>query len=222
MIKDFVYRDEAIFDLCRGKRVLHIGCIGATDHPVQEKLELAKQSFHYYLSQICDCVGIDNDKASIDLLRQRGIFSNVLFGDAEKLGDRRALGTFDVVLASDILEHIGNPGLLLAACHNFLLPNGKLIVTAPNAFGLPNFLRYVHGSFREGAQHVLSFNDQTMTQLLERYGYRVSTMQTCYQKIAASKGILVFSLGRLALQTFPKLGGTLLCVAERAPKFIAP
>ena len=41
-------------------------------------------------------------------------------------------GPFDVVLAGDLLEHVRDPGLVLAHARGILAPGGKLILSVPN------------------------------------------------------------------------------------------
>jgi SAM-dependent methyltransferase len=211
----FVARDAAIIELCRNRRVLHLGCVGFTDHPIEEKLARARSSLHQCLSDSCDCVGIDNDAASIRELQARGTFTNVWFGDAENLDSLRDLGTFDVVLASDLIEHLGNPGQMLEGAQPFIRAGGLLVISTPNAFGLPNFVRYALGRYREGAQHTLNFNFVTLQHMLERYSYRVQHMMTCYQSISADKAGWKLLPGKMLFSALPKFGGTLLAVCSR-------
>ena len=75
-----------------------------------------------------------NTVASIDLptivkVAQKRHVSWVLAGDAEKLAF--ADGSFDVVLASEVVEHLWNPDSFLAEACRVLKPEGYLIVEAP-------------------------------------------------------------------------------------------
>lgn len=205
----YVEREAAILELCRGKDVLHLGCVGWTDLPANQKIALAKTSFHAALSRVCNCTGLDNDEECIRELRDAGVFENIRFGDAEQLDGPPS---FDVVLAGDIIEHLSNPGRMLDGISRILRPGGLLVVSTPNAFGLPAYLRYLCGLFREGAQHVLNFNAQTLQQLLRRHGWKVSSLLGCYQRSASDRrGFAFFSL---LMRLFPHLSGTLLAVAK--------
>jgi SAM-dependent methyltransferase len=53
--------------------------------------------------------------------------------------------TFDRVLATEILEHLDHPGLLLGECLRVLRPRGVLFLTTPNVVDLPNRLRAARG-----------------------------------------------------------------------------
>ena len=197
--------------------MLHLGCVGFTDCSVAEKISAARKTLHQKVSEISDCVGVDNDRQTIDQLRSAGVFKNVLLGDAERLDELPGdLEPFDVVLAGDIIEHLSNPGRMLEGAKLHLKADGCLLVSTPNSMGLPAYLRYVTGHFREGLQHVLCFNALTLTQLLQRHGYEIVESFSCHQGIARPSPTIGFRLGGAFFRMFLKLGGTLLFVARRA------
>ena len=214
-IQKYVERESWLVDRCRGKRVLHLGCVGFTDCPVPEKVRLAGHTLHQKLSAVCDCVGIDLDRTTVEQLQQAGVFRNVRVGDAERLEEFvDVLLPFDLVVAGDIIEHLSNPGRMLDGARKLLKPDGSLMVSTPNSFGLPAFLRHLFGTFREGQQHVLCFNYITLAQMLERHGYQVTEAHTCHQQTARGSHPLAFKLGIVLFRMFPRFGGTLQFVAQ--------
>ena len=214
-IQRFVARDQKILDLCRGKKVLHLGCVGFTDCTHQQKVSLAHQSLHAKLSEMTDCVGVDYDAATIKELQEAEVFDNVVYGNVEHLDKlNEDLGLFDVVLAGDIIEHLSNPGMMLEGVKSYLKPEGKFIVSTPNAFGIASYLRYAAGKFKEGAEHVLCFNPITLEQILSRHGYGVDMAESCYQEVAQNQYGVAFKLFRKMLKMFPKFGGTLIYVCS--------
>ena len=84
----------------------------------------------------------------------------------------------------------------------------------PHAFGLANYLRFLFGRFRDGAEHVMTFNSENMRNLLERHGYEIEQLDTCYQ-VHARRYRLLFFLGSTLFKAIPKLDGTLFVVARR-------
>jgi 2-polyprenyl-3-methyl-5-hydroxy-6-metoxy-1,4-benzoquinol methylase len=158
---------------------------------------------------------VDLDAETVGQLRSAGVFTNIRVGDAENLDAcTQGVEPFDLVVAGDIIEHLSNPGKMLDGARRLLKPGGALLVSTPNAFGLMGFLRYLRGSFREGEQHVMSFNALNLAQLLARHGYRVTEALTCHQEHAKSAHKLGFRAGVWWFRRFPKWGGTLLLVAE--------
>jgi len=211
----YVDRYSEIVERCRGRRVLHLGCVGFTDCPVEEKVARAKESLHQLLTDISDCVGVDLDQESVEQLQERGIFQNVRIGDVERLDALPVdIGLFDIVVAGDIIEHLSNPGKMLDGIKRFLKPQGQLIVSTPNSMGLPAYARYVLGRFHEGLQHVLCFNPINLSQLLQRHGYRVAEALSCHERHAQTAHGLLFGVGKAFLNRFPKYGGTLLFIAQ--------
>ena len=214
----YVAKEDFLLKLAAGRSVLHLGCVGFTDVAAAERPTLAEQSLHWKLSRISDTVGVDRSLAVIDEYRRGGIFTNIVAGDVERLEEVEIARKFDVVIAGDIIEHLSNPGRMLDGIRRFCDQRTRVVITTPNAFGAPNFLRHSFGKFREGDEHVLCFNAQNLATLLERHGYTLSELHTCYQPLSAGKhaGIL-FGLGRKALEVLPHFGGTLLAVARLKP-----
>lgn len=197
-----------IINMCRGKKVLHLGCVGFADLPVEDRISQAANSLHYALSKCSRATGIDYSKEAIDFFKEENIFDNVLCGDAEKLDNVRLSDQYDVIVIGDLIEHLSNPGLMLQGILRFCHGNSLIIITTPNSFGALNFIRYLIGRFKEGREHVMCFNIQNIRNLLERNGYVVDSIDSCFQDHARSYGI-VFRAGLLFFKLFPGLGGTL-------------
>lgn len=214
-LASYINREDRILNLCRNRRVLHLGCVGFTDSTTQEKVGLARESLHASVSAISTCEGVDLDEAAVRFFRDNGIFDNVRCGDVEELAKIYPSGAeFDVVLAGDIIEHLSNPGRMLDGVRILLAQDGVLVISTPNAFGLPAYLRFLTGRFREGMQHVLCFNPVTLSQLLERHGFEVISADACYQRRAKKSAGPLFGLFAGFLSKFPQLGGTLLFVCK--------
>lgn len=202
-----------------GRSVLHLGAVGETCADTETRVAHASNSVHAHLTAVAQqCVGVDYDEPSIRLLTERGIFDNLLCADVTKLVRRDiALGRVDVVVAADIIEHLDNPGEFLDALNGLVDRDSELVVTCPNAAGLPTFLRHAAGRAVDGTDHVCSFNFFTLSNLLGRHQWQVQQASTCYQPLAEQTGGLAFRAGRRLFQALPRLGGTLYLVATRVP-----
>jgi hypothetical protein len=215
----YVTREDVLLQRCAGKSVLHLGFLGETNRPLQERLEHV-QSGHSLDARLRRAarrvVGVDLNEEAISYLRSHGV-DDVYAGNVEELdrSDVPRTPPFDIIIAGDIIEHLSNPGLMLQGIKNFVTADGEIIVTTPNAFGLPNYLRFLKGSFREGPDHVQSYSALTLSHLLQRYGWEISALYCCYESRARElNNPVAFYLGRWLLQRIPKLGGTLLAISR--------
>jgi 2-polyprenyl-3-methyl-5-hydroxy-6-metoxy-1,4-benzoquinol methylase len=87
--------------------------------------------------------------------------------------------SFDVVTASEVLEHLSNPRHALAEAKRVLRPGGRLLVTVPNvAFWRFRWqaLRGEVPSVTADERHLHSYNAASLGRLLESEGFRVVRM----------------------------------------------
>jgi SAM-dependent methyltransferase len=109
----------------------------------------------------------------IDATVQRAAASHVRaeVGDCTDLG-RFADGSFDVVFASNLLEHLDRDqsGRLLAGAARVLRPGGRLILMQPN-------FRLDPGRYFDDFTHVSVFTDQSLGDYLTSLGWHVEVRQ---------------------------------------------
>jgi SAM-dependent methyltransferase len=78
-------------------------------------------------------IGVDEDARSLAWARTHAVAGNLAFAaPAELAPDRR----FDLVIASEVLEHVADPADFLRRLIARLAPAGRLIVTVPNGYGV--------------------------------------------------------------------------------------
>lgn len=210
----YLDRDGRLLELAKGKSVLHLGCVGFADQSNNDRIALAKNSLHYLLSNESDVIGVDYCEEAIRYFRDHSIFDNVLFGNVERLEDLPIQRTFDFIVVGDIIEHLSNPGLMLDGIKRFCGPNTVIVITTPHAFGLLNYIRWSLSTFKDGKEHVMTFNSQNIQHLLERHNYDLISIDTCHQRHATSRAM--FAVGKRFFHMFPRFGGTLFVTARRA------
>ena len=173
---DLVQRVDFIKDVCRGKKVLHLGC---TNHPYTEDAIANNMLLHFDLEKIAKVIyGFDYDQAGIDLLTKAG--SKQLFkADLEHLESVPIDETFDIIIGGEMIEHLSNPGLFLMGIRRFMTQDTKLIITTVNAYCAMRFL--IYGLRGKGGKnepvhpdHVSYYSYRTLNLILERQGLRVS------------------------------------------------
>lgn len=77
-------------------------------------------------------VGVDSDARSIEHARAKLRFPNLRFADASELSDE---APFDLVIASEVLEHVDDPSSFLDRLIGRTCPGGRIILTVPNGYG---------------------------------------------------------------------------------------
>jgi SAM-dependent methyltransferase len=144
--RDFVSDLVRQIALPREARILEIGCSGGP-------LIIALQRAGY-----TEVDGIDVSETGIELARRRGLSRVSVMGGAKLLFDN---ATFDLVIASDVLEHIADDHGALVEWKRVMRPAGRLIVFVPAFQALwgrhdevnQHFRRYSRGQLRAAIEH---------------------------------------------------------------------
>lgn len=90
---------------------------------------------------------------------------------------------FDVVVCADVLEHLVDPRAMLARIHDWLHPDGILLVSLPNIANVSIRLALLAGRFRYtdrgilDRSHVSFYTRSSARHLLEDSGFRVRSVQ---------------------------------------------
>ena len=82
-----------------------------------------------------DVLGIDVSTKAIDKANAKNNLNNVKFDvkDAEEL--LSAKEKYDVIICSEVIEHLTDPQTFLKNLYQILKDNGNLIITVPNGYG---------------------------------------------------------------------------------------
>lgn len=85
-------------------------------------------------------IGIDSDETSIRFANLESSGANARYAMESEAGD---LGLFDLVIASEVIEHVEDPDAFLRFLHSRLTPQGQLILTLPNGLGPFEFTSFI-------------------------------------------------------------------------------
>lgn len=152
-----------------GKRVIEVGPAELVGTINREKFE---RWIHGRISQVASkLIGIEKSPEQVAALSELGY--DIREGDAEEFEVKEDV---DVVLAGEVIEHLSNPGRFLECAWRHLPPGGKLVLTTPNRFCIDKITRVLRSGVipeyvKPIAKHVLFFDSDALTSLLERYGY---------------------------------------------------
>jgi len=154
-----------ILELVEGKDVLDCGCIG----DVAESPEEVRQASHEQIARRAKyCLGIDIWKDEVE--KRKGMGYNMVAGNVETMSLNRQ---FDVVVASDLIEHLANPGLFLDRAREHLRNGGLLCLVTPNAHSLNTSAKALLGvRAAVNPEHTCWYDPTTLRQLLARHGFR--------------------------------------------------
>jgi len=153
-------------DLMPGTRVLDVGCGNGF---------LCGE----FLKRGCEVVGTDLSPQGIDLARKtyhNGRFE-LLAADTEVL---QQLGEppFDIVISTEVVEHLDAPRAWAKACFEALKPGGRFICTTPYHGYFKNLMISLLGKWDthvnplwEGG-HIKLWSKRTLSRLLREAGFR--------------------------------------------------
>jgi SAM-dependent methyltransferase len=105
--------------LGNSRRVLDVGCGNGAAAGI-------------FLEQGCDVVGIDLSETGIEIARKtypRGRFE-VMAAGADIL-ERLGCAPFDLVISTEVVEHLYAPRPYVAGCFNAVRPGGRFVCTTP-------------------------------------------------------------------------------------------
>lgn len=167
-------RINYIVGLCKGKRVLDVGC---GDHDIAH--EHQPDWLHKNICKVArETVGLEYDVELADSLVKLGY--NVIHGDAQTIDLSERFGTFDIVVLGEIIEHVVNPGTLLLNMRRHLAPGGMIVLSTPNATAFSNFLQVLFiGHEHLNDDHTMGFTKKNMDAFLAKLGFEVIDFRYC-------------------------------------------
>jgi len=168
---NLVDREDLIIELCKSRKVLHLGCI---DFPYTEEQIKSERWLHCKITNVASKVlGVDNAKEGIEYVKKTLGINNIIYGDVEKLFDIVGSESFEIIVAGEIIEHLSNVGLFLENVKKIMADETLLVISTINAFCLRRFIRIPFGLESVHPDHVYYFSHATLTSLLNRKGFKI-------------------------------------------------
>ena len=164
-------RQDFVIARCEGKRVLHIGCV---DAGLLEERYRSGELMHQRLAEVAsELHGTDVDRAGLAFMRDHG-FQDLHYSDASTVGELPEISgkTWDVIVATELMEHLSNPGLFLDSVRTLMDPETELIITVPNAFRVRTLLHLLRGVEYVHPDHNYWYSYHTITGLVAKHGLR--------------------------------------------------
>lgn len=163
----FRSREATLEDYCRQKKVLHVGF---ADHlPLATRKIESGAWMHGRLQKVSrELFGVDTNIRAIAEMQALG------WKNLHNWDDLETNQHFDVVVCSDVIEHIENLGDFLAQLRK--LTANRFVFTTPNAFRMSN--RFTLSKESVNSDHVVWFSPYTLGAALSRAGFEVQTLTT--------------------------------------------
>lgn len=144
-------------EVSAGDRALDLGC-GTGD----------------FTAALADCgaraVGVDVASAAVERARTRhpGLcFALVPFDGPLPF----EVGAFDLVWASEVIEHVADTSRWLSEVRRVLAPGGRLLMTTPNHGRLGVFLHGVERYSQPLGDHLHLYTRRSLTELMHEFGF---------------------------------------------------
>lgn len=114
----------------------------------------------------CDVFGVDISPKAIEIALQSGISGKVCKLPQLPLESE----SFDVVIATEVIEHLDNPKITIRQMCRVLRPGGMLILSTPNDYIPPG----------DCDEHLHSFNEISLTELVSEFldGVRIKILES--------------------------------------------
>lgn len=150
---DYLYGDEERKNLYvnligKGQKILEVGCRAG--------------NLTQYFYEGNDVIGIDVDRNALKEFEKRlGLDSKWVDVDSEDIPFED--GQFDMVVFSEVMEHLRFPQKALGEIARVLRKNGRLVGSVPNAFRLRNRFKFLLGKpFETDPSHLRSYSHRTV------------------------------------------------------------
>jgi ubiquinone/menaquinone biosynthesis C-methylase UbiE len=157
-VPDFARRRAFLLgEAADGERALDLGC-GAGDFTA----ELARAEVQ--------AVGADVAQAAIARASRRhpGVEFRVVPFDGPLPFDD---GAFELVWASEVIEHVADTAMWLSEVRRVLVPGGRLLVTTPSHGRLPVLVRGVERFSEPLGDHLHLYTRRSLAQLLNEFAF---------------------------------------------------
>lgn len=165
-------RHPFLVDYCKNKRVLHVGCV---DAGLLEERFSTDQLLHQKLHDVCsELWGTDIDNSGIEFLQSKG-YQNLYAVDIsnpEKL-DLFIGKDFDVIIFSEVIEHLLDIGKMLAGLNQLMNLGTRLVVTTPNAFSLRTLFRLYENIEAVHPDHNFYSSHVTLKNIFSKTGFSI-------------------------------------------------
>ena len=172
-----VDRSDYLVSAVAGRSVVHVGFVDSGCWDYHDRFD---SWLHAHLDRSASSlVGLDLDEPGVERAVDMGFAAHAVdCSDAEAFASLELVPA-QIVVAGEIIEHLDDSGSFLEGLHSLVEPGGRLVVTTPNASGLLNAGAAALAGYEVNhPDHVTLYSCFTLTNLLERHGWRTEEVAT--------------------------------------------
>jgi SAM-dependent methyltransferase len=157
-----------IESLASGRAVLNVGAAGGIKGYLPDNQAVW---LHHRLAAVAtSLIGVDIDQEGIDHARKHGV--EILNANCE---DMLLDQHYDLIVLSDVIEHMNAPVHAIQNLMRHLSPEGALCITTPNAASGLALAQILTGRpLNVYWDHVMGFYPEHIQAICDRYGYRLA------------------------------------------------
>mgnify|MGYP006274461967 CR=1 FL=1 len=178
-------KHELILNYCKNKKILNIG---ATDHPYHLIRGKRGLLMHQKICKVSkECIGTDINKKAIKDLKKIGI-NNIYYDNIlESSIDSSLNNSYDIIVFSDVIEHLSNPGKALIKIYSLCSSNTRVLLTSPNVWSIFTILNHFKKTEKVHKDHMLWLSKKTCNNLIKNSGFEIEKFQFCFYGSNSSK-----------------------------------
>ena len=175
-------RVQFLAEQARGKRVLDLGVVNHTTESA-----VSANWLHDHIRAVAAyCLGLDILASAVKELRDRGYNVEVF----DITSDSHLGESFDLIVAGEIIEHLGAPQALFEFARTHLAPGGQLMISTPHPYFFPRAMMFFRGRDNESVDHIGMFFPSAVAELAERSGLRLAEYRGIQVPLRTWKGRL--------------------------------
>lgn len=193
-----ISREAAIIELIKAQNVIHIGC---SDHipVIKQKIESNSWLHKLITDNAKICIGIDNDRESIEFIKKETGFQNVYYGDIltdnfENINEIK----WDYVVFGEIVEHLDNPvNFLKVFKEKYGEKVSKFIITVPSIYNIHQFKNMMNFLEIINSDHRFWFTPYTIAKVLVSAGYNPEKITYANLQSLNTKELIIRKIKRI-------------------------
>lgn len=164
-----------------GSRVLDLGC--------------GSGALGQYLAETRQCVTDGVTWSEAEAAHARPHYRHVHVADLESANLHALFAgeRYDAIVCADVLEHLRRPELVLAACRSMLTPEGRLLISVPNASYSGLIAELLKGEFKyrkEGLldeTHLRFFTRRSLVRFMAEQRWTIDSLEVIERPIPESE-----------------------------------